>query len=258
MKPYSSNKNKIENCADSQYKYFTFVSMLYCTALIFSVLLPYKIVDLFGFSLPGGAFIFPVTYLMSGAIAEVYGRKMALKMVWSSICCLFLFNLSLFIIIRVPSLSSPSIPNQSIFTQTFGSSLRLFGGYFAGLICSDVSNVYRITRLKWLFKGKHFIFRCIWSAVISSAIFNVVTYSIMYIGVIHSEALYRLMVHSWALKTSYAVILAVPLLLLMRFLKKAEFGLGDNSIKSLSRLSKLLSVLRGLMSKHMRPLNLGN
>lgn len=205
---------------NNQYKYFTFISMLYCTLLTVSVLLPYKIINIFGFSEPGGIFIFPMTYLLGGAIAEAYGRKMALRMVWSSVFCLLFFNLLLYIIIRIPS--APTATHQEVFLQAFGSSMRLFAGCFVGLLCSDLTNVYRITRLKLIFKGRYFIQRCLWTTAISEGIFNVVTYTITYFGVISTHNLYMLMIYSWCLKMIYSLLMILPLLYLMNFLKKAE------------------------------------
>ena len=203
-----------------QYKYFTFMSMLYCTLLIASVLLPYKIIDLFGFREPGGIFIFPFTYLLGGAIAEAYGRKMALRMVWSSVICLILFNIIIAIIIRIPSM--PNTPHQGVFMEAFGSSARLALGCVVGLLFSDLTNIYRITRLKAIFKGKYFWQRCLWSTALSEAIFNLVCYTITYTGIMPWSLLYKMMCYSWALKMIYSFLMLIPLLNLMNFLKKAE------------------------------------
>lgn len=203
-----------------QYKYFSFLAMFYCTLLIISVLLPYKIINLFGFSEPGGIFIFPLTYLLGGAIAEAYGRRMALKMVYSSIFCLIVFNILVAIIIRLPSI--PDAPHQEIFIQAFGHSIRLTIGCLVGLICSDLTNIYRVTKLKLLFNGKYFIQRCLWSTAISEAIFNITNYLITYGGVISTPNMLRLMLYSWIFKMIYSLIMIFPLLFLMKFLKKAE------------------------------------
>jgi queuosine precursor transporter len=203
-----------------QYKYFSFLSMFYCTLLTASILLPYKIINFFGFSEPGGIFIFPLTYLLGGAIAEAYGRAMALRMVYSSIFCLSVFTVIIAIIIRIPSI--PNAPHQEVFIQAFGHGIRLTVGCFAGLLCSDLTNVYKITKLKLLFGGKYFVQRCLWSTAISEAIFNITTYTITYAGIIPTNNIFKLMVYSWILKMIYSLIMIFPLLLLMHFLKNAE------------------------------------
>lgn len=204
----------------NQYTYFTFLSSLFTTLLIASVLLPYKIVNLFGFDEPGGIFIFPLTYLLGGAIAESYGKRMALRMVYSSIICLLVFNIIIAIIVRIPS--APSAKNQEIFLQAFGHSIRLSIGCLVGLVCSDLTNIYRITKLKILFKGKYFIQRCLWSTAISEAIFNVLTYLITYFNILSIHEIFKIAIYSWILKMVYSLIMILPLLMLMRFLKKHE------------------------------------
>lgn len=219
-----------------QYKYFTPISMLYCTLLIASVLLPYKIINLFGFGLPGGIFIFPLTYLLGGAIAEAYGRVMALRMIYSSIFCLFLLNIIIAIIIRIPSM--PGVPHQEVFLQAFGQSIRLSIGCFVGLISSDLTNVYRITKLKLLFGGKYFFQRCLWSTAISEAIFNMTTYFITYLGMMPLNNIFKLMFYSWVLKMIYSLIMIFPLLFLMNFLKTSEgIDIYDVDNDSLSKFN---------------------
>jgi len=219
---------------EKQYKYFAFISMLYTTLLIVSVLLPYKIINVFGFSEPGGIFVFPMTYLLGGVIAEVYGRKLALRMVWSSIFCLLVFNLLVYMIIRIPSVAYA--PHQDVFTQAFGSSMRLFIGCFFGLLFSDLSNVYRITRLKLFFKGKYFFQRCLWSTALSEAIFNLVTYIITYYAIIPNTRLYELMFYSWTLKMIYSFAMILPMIFLISFLKRSE-GVDVYDVKDTSSLN---------------------
>lgn len=203
-----------------QFKYFTFISMFYCTLLIASVLMPYKIINFFGFSVPGGIFIFPLTYLLGGAIAEAYGRNTAIRMIWFSIFCLLLFNLIIAGIVRIPS--APGVPNQEIFLQAYGSSIRLSMGCIVGLLFSDLTNIYRITKLRAIFKGKYFWQRCLWATGLSEGIFNIICYSITYYGILPNGDLLRLMIYSWLIKMSYSLIMVFPLLYLMRILKNVE------------------------------------
>lgn len=205
---------------NNQYKYYPFLSMLYCTLLTVSVLFPYKIINFFGYSEPGGILIFPITYLLAGVIADRYGRTLAIRMVYSSICCLLVFNILVAIIIRIPSM--PDAPNQAVFSQAFGSSLRLSFGCIAGLFCSDLTNVYKITGLKLIFGGKYFIYRCLWSTAISEAIFNFITYLITYLTILPIMSIFKLMLYSWVLKIIYSLFMVFPLLLFMSYLKKAE------------------------------------
>jgi uncharacterized integral membrane protein (TIGR00697 family) len=209
--------------------------MLYCTLLIVSVLFPYKIINFFGFPEPGGIFVFPLTYLLGGAIAEAYGRELALRMVYASIFCLVVFNILIAIIIRIPSV--PDAPNQEVFINAFGHSIRLTIGCFVGLIFSDLTNVYRITKLKVVLGGRYFIQRCLWTTAISEAIFNISTYLITYLGVIPFNKVCLLMLDSWILKMMYSFFMILPLLFLMNFLKKSE-GIDVYDVKD-TNMSKL-------------------
>lgn len=205
---------------ENQFKHYSQLSMLYCTLLIASVLLPYKIISFFGFSEPGGILIFPLTYLLAGAVAEQYGRNLALKMVYTSIFCLIIFNLVTTLIVLIPSV--PTAPNQNVFNEAFGHGMWLSIGCLVGLICSDLSNIYKITGLKLFFGGKYFIQRCLWSTAISEGIFNLLTYTITYFHVLPYKEILMLVLNSWILKLIYSILMVIPLLMLMAYLKKSE------------------------------------
>ncbi len=205
---------------NQQFKYFTFISMFYCTLLIASTLLPYKIINFFGFSEPGGIFIFPLTYLLGGAVAEAYGRDLALRMIYSSVFCLSAFTAIIAIIVRMPSVETA--PHQEVFIQAFGHGIRLVGGCLIGLLFSDLTNIYKITRLKFFFQGKYFVQRCLWSTAISEIVFNIITYIITYFGVIPIKGILGLIISSWILKMVYSLIMIFPLLFLMNYLKRKE------------------------------------
>lgn len=205
---------------NQSYKYFNFLSLLYSTFLIFSVLIPRKIICVFGVNFPGGIFVFLFTYLLAGVIAEVYGRKNSVRLIAYSMINLFIFNLLIFITIRLPSPSS--FTNQEEFMIVLGSSIQLFLGCFLGLLLSDLTNVYRLTRLKLFFHGKYFAQRLLWSTAISEAIFNVVTYQITYYGVLDEKEIWLLAWNSWVFKIIYSTIMLFPLLYLMKFLKRTE------------------------------------
>ncbi len=227
------------------YKCYTTICMVYATILIISVLFPYRIIDFFNVNEPVGVFILPLNYILGCAIAEVYGRKLALKMMWSSIFCLFLSNLIIYIVVRLPS--GHSAGNQQIFYDVFGSSMRFFFACFIGLVFSDLTNIYRITRLKLIFKGKYFIQRSLWVSMISEAIFNIITYTLCYFDKKSLIDIGHLIIYSWVFKVVYSLLLVLPLLYLMKFLKRVE-KIDIYDVTSLGRMNSeevLLKFLNG-------------
>ncbi|MCW5589859.1 MAG: queuosine precursor transporter [Legionellales bacterium] len=229
------------------FKLYAPLCMLYSVLLIVSVLLPLKVINLFGLSEPGGILIFPTTYLLSGVVAEVYGRKLAVKMVISSILCLMLFNFLTYLIVMIPS-AKIAPPHQEAYTLVFSHAPKLFLGCLVGLICSDLTNVYRLTRLKIIFKGKYFWQRCLWTTAISELLFNFFCYSITYYNSLNHYAIFKLMINSWLLKMIYSLLMIFPLLYFMIFLKKYEgcdiYDVKNSSGNNVIEL-KLIKALKG-------------
>jgi len=77
----------------SQYKAFTFLSMIYITLILVADVLIYKIANFGPLTLTVGSLVTPFWFVMTDIVAEVYGYKLARKLIWSGIACGFLFTL---------------------------------------------------------------------------------------------------------------------------------------------------------------------
>ena len=71
-----------------QPKYLGFLILTYCMLMVFSNWFDPRLIDLFGLNTDAGTLIFPLGFLISDLITEVYGYKQARRAIW----CGFLFN----------------------------------------------------------------------------------------------------------------------------------------------------------------------
>ncbi len=69
-------------------KYLWFLILSYSMIIAISNWFDARLVDIFGMVISPGALIFPITFLLSDTITEVYGYKHARRAIWSA----FLFN----------------------------------------------------------------------------------------------------------------------------------------------------------------------
>jgi uncharacterized integral membrane protein (TIGR00697 family) len=97
---------------------------IYITSLMAANTLGIKLMPfLFGSHLSVGVFMFPVVFLMTDVIGEVYGKKVAKYFVYAGI-----LSTALFILYNVISIAAPWSPDglwaKGAYEQIFGVSLR--------------------------------------------------------------------------------------------------------------------------------------
>src|SRR3989338_1991520 len=84
-------------------KYLWFLILSYSMIIAISNWFDARLVEIFGMVVSPGALIFPITFLLSDMITQVYGYKHARRAIWSA----FLFNVIFIaygqILIHLPS-----------------------------------------------------------------------------------------------------------------------------------------------------------
>ena len=139
-------------------KLFTLYQVIcaaFCTIVILSNIFSAKMVPLpfFLFSIPAGLIIYPLTFLLSDLVTEIYGPKRAKFMIYIA---LGMSLLSFILIQAALLLPNVEIKQQSAFESVLGlSSLRIFSS-LAAYLTSQIVDVYlyafikRKTRLNFL------------------------------------------------------------------------------------------------------------
>lgn len=199
---------------------FLLLVILHITFSLVGTVLLYKLVAVGPGLAPGGLFVLPFVLLIEDIIAEVYGYKIARLLIWFLFLSMFVFTASALIIIHLPS---PSYWNlQSSFDQVFNPITVAAPSLIAGLFISWFINIYGITKLKILFKGKLFWLRSIASSLIGGLICVFVVFGITYGHSISEENLHRLFLTDIFVRTIYAIFGSGPASLMVQFVKRKE------------------------------------
>jgi len=67
--------------------WFVFVVAIFVTCLITANITAVKLVTVFGFVLPAGIIIFPISYIFGDILTEVYGYRQARRVIWLGFFC---------------------------------------------------------------------------------------------------------------------------------------------------------------------------
>ena len=205
--------------------------MLYMTVKLITVVLIYKIVTLCGFTASASTLIMPLWFIMGDVIAEVYGYKIAKKLIWTAIFCQFIFA---FFCTSLSTMQSPvGWVHQDAYDQVFHSLPRVAFASFIAILFGASINAYAISKWKVLLKGKYFWLRSLGASAVGELVFTAIAYFTEFYGVATMPNILHLMAVSYLLKLVINPILIVPSAMLAALLKRSE-GVtteDDNSIK---------------------------
>jgi uncharacterized integral membrane protein (TIGR00697 family) len=164
------------------YKYLTFLSMLFMTIKLITVVLIYKIITIGPFSASASTLVIPIWFVMGDIIAEVYGYKIARRIIFIAIICQFIFA---FVCGGLISLHAPfGWAHQQAYDQVLGKLPRVAFASFLAIMTGAIINVYAISKWKILLRGKYFWLRSLGASVIGELVFTVIAYSTEFFDVV--------------------------------------------------------------------------
>jgi uncharacterized integral membrane protein (TIGR00697 family) len=201
-------------------KYLWFLILTYTMVIAISNWFNVRLVEIFHVTLSPGTLIFPLTFLLSDIITEVYGYKHARRAIWAA----FLFNLIFIgfgqIVIHLPS---PSLAvNNAGFDKLLAMNAFVVIGSFVSYLTSEPINSLIVAKLKVACKGELMGLRFVLSTVVASAIDSVMFTTIAFGRTYPLHNLLMLMFSIWLVKVVIE-ILGLPLSIrLAKWLKKKE------------------------------------
>jgi queuosine precursor transporter len=211
-------------------RFLWFLTLSYTMILIFVNLFDPRIVNIFGWITDAGTLIFPLTFLLSDLITEVYGYKPARQAIWIG----FMFN-AIFIIYGqiVIHLPNPPYPTHNdLFTTLFTLDRRIILASAFSYLCSEPLNSYILSKLKVKTRGKFISLRFVVSTTVGSGIDSCIFGVAAFASTMSNYNLLLLILTMWTIKIIIEIC-GLPLTIkLAKTLKKAEkIDVYDTSTK---------------------------
>ena len=152
--------------------YLIFIS-LFITSLVVSNLIFQKFFHLtllgFNFELSVGIIFYPITFLVTDVVLEIFGKKRANQMVitgiFASIFCLLIISIANFL----PATNWSPV-NNKIFKLVFGNTILAVGASMLAYLCAQLIDIRIYHFWKKLTKGKHLWLRNNGSTIFSQLI----------------------------------------------------------------------------------------
>ena len=190
------------------------ITALFTGALIISNIVAVKIADFSNvsgpvnnFFLPAAVVVFPLSYILGDILTEVYGYRVARRVIWSA----FLAN-AVVVVSIVAAQQLPSAPfweNQAAYDSVLGQTWRLVGASFAAFLVGEFANSVVLSRMKVATNGRFLWTRTIGSTIVGEGLDSALFITLAFSGQTGIE-LWPLIWKQWAFKVGFEV-LATPL-----------------------------------------------
>ncbi len=217
----------ISNDRADYFKYMPLLGMLYITLMLAALVLIYKPFSV-GFILTTCAgLISPFNFVLGDIIAEVYGYKIARRILIFALICQLVFCLLITYLSQLPSPETWKM--QSYYDYVMNDFLKIYFSVVIGYFISNIINMRLITKWKILLKGKYFWLRSIGSSGIGEIVYSIITGVIIFAGTMPFNKLVTYVTMLFVFKLLATVIFAFPANLIANILKIVE-GVKDNDV----------------------------
>lgn len=164
----------------------------------------------------GGAFLFPLTYVLGDVLAEVYGLRRARRAILMGFALAVVASVTFLVVSATPP--APGWPNQQAWSDVLGFVPRIVLASLCGYLAGQFLNAYVLVRIKRLTRERSLWARLLGSTVIGELADTVLFCTIAFAGILSTPDLvsytvlgyvYKVLVEVVCLPVTYAVIGAV-------------------------------------------------
>jgi len=199
---------------------FLIITALFITCLITANIIIVKQIILGPIVLPAAVIIFPISYILSDIMTEVYGYSYARRIIWLGFLCNLILVVAIWIAGILPA--APFFEAQPAFERILGNTPRFLAASFLAYLAGEFANSFVLAKMKIATRGKWLWSRTIGSTIIGQGLDTIVVLSIGFIGIIPFSTLISMILGHWLIKSLYEIIATPLTYLIVNYLKKKE------------------------------------
>ena len=200
---------------------FLLLATLFCVCLITANLMEIKTFTVGPLALTAGVVVFPISYIISDCVVEIYGFRRARLVIWLGFAMNLLVTLLLQLGILLPG--DAQWTRQAAMESIFGAVPRILGASFAAFLCGSMVNAYVMSRMKVGREGtRGFSARAILSTVFGEGCDSLIFFPLAFGGILPWTSIGALILTQTLLKTAYEIIILPVTLRIVKKLRAIE------------------------------------
>jgi uncharacterized integral membrane protein (TIGR00697 family) len=157
-----------------------------------------------------GILFFPISYVFSDILTEVYGYAYDRRAVWCGFGALIFATLMSIIVLHLtPAPGEYNSQLQDGLQAVFGNTWRIVIGSMTAFWCGSLINAYVLAKMKIWSNGKYLWMRMIGSTAAGELVDSAIFYFVAFYGIWSTQQVIEVALAQYVLKTGWE-ILAVP------------------------------------------------
>ena len=198
---------------------FIFLAVIYAAMLIVSNITVVKLIKVGPFLLTAAFFTYPLVYVISDIMTEIYGYHLSMKAIWANFSAQALVALILSLTVRMRGMDKGI---QGAMSLLFSTTWRIVLGSLIAYWIGDWLNSLVMSKMKVAQKGRWFFLRAMASSIPAHFIDTAIFTSIAFAGSWAAEDIVRNVLSEGLLASVYEFV-AFPLTYsAVRWWKKRE------------------------------------
>jgi uncharacterized integral membrane protein (TIGR00697 family) len=191
---------------------------IFITCLITANIIAVKVVTLGWFTVPAAIFVFPVSYIFGDILTEVYGYRVARRVIWLGFLC----NLIFVFFAWVGQVLPPAVfwEHQEAYQSILGFAPRLLAASFLGYLAGEFANSFIMARMKILTRGRWLWSRTIGSTVAGQGVDTAIFVTLAFIGT--GATVPVMILHHWLAKIAIETVCTPATYAIVNRLKRQE------------------------------------
>ncbi|MGD8192403.1 queuosine precursor transporter [Brevibacillus ginsengisoli] len=199
---------------------FLFLTTSFVALLVISNIVSAKVINLWGFILPAAVIGYPLTYLLTDTISELYGEKRAKLVVYTG----FWANILMLLFVQATIALPPADfwHNQEAYVTILSSSSRIVVASLLSYFIAQMLDVKIFHAIKRKTGEKHYWLRKNLSTAASQLLDTSIFITIAFYGTMPAAALFQMIFFQYIVKTVIAGIDTPISYLLVNQLKSGD------------------------------------
>lgn len=205
------------------------LSMAFATLLVVANIIAGKLISIGMWVVPVAVIAYPLTFLVTDTIAELYGRRIATRIVWAG----FAVNVLMVALVYVGKIIPPVSfwEGQDAYNTILGAVPRIVLASMLAYLASQHHDVFAFHFWKRLTKGRFLWLRNNASTMVSQGIDTALFITIAFIGVVPTNVLLNMIVGQYVIKLGIAVADTPVCYALVKLIRRKDGRLANYSLE---------------------------
>ena len=201
----SSTKNSGQVTDYQLRSFYPLIAAIFCSLLLISNIGATKFIDFGPIRTDGGAFLFPLTYILGDVLTEVYGFKAARRIIFTGFGIGILAGLTFWLVQISPA--ADGWENQAAFESILGFVPQIVAASVLAFLCGQLSNSWTLVWIKQRTNGNRLWARLIGSTIVGELVDTFVFTLVASLGRLNLSEFLNYLATGYVYKTMYEVIL---------------------------------------------------